>query len=89
MSITASNHSADAARYWGKSLAEMLGKNSLLTTMNTTMNDYEIRRLGYKDYGVFRSGVWSARVMAARYKCSYPEARRRWAMALVTKRLCA
>lgn len=51
---------------------------------STNINDYEIRRLGYKDYGVFRAGS-----LRARYACSHLEARRRWAMVLVTSRLRA
>jgi len=57
--------------------------------MNTNINDYEIRRLGRKDYGVFCVRAWADRIMFARYKCSHLEARRRWAMVLVTKRLRA
>lgn len=47
--------------------------------------EYEIRRLGKKDYGVFQGRYGTA--MLARYKCSHLEARRRFTLLLVTRRM--
>lgn len=72
---------------WGKSniIKILVDEWQYMTqTMNTNINDYEIRRLGYKDYGVFRVGQPTIR---ARYQCSHLEARRRWTMVLVNRRL--
>lgn len=75
-SITASDHQIDTFGYWN------------YAPMNTNINDYEIRRLGYKAYGVYlKNAPWAK--LIAKYKCSHLEARRRWAMVLVTKRLRA
>lgn len=57
--------------------------------MNTDPDYYEIRRLGRKDYGVFVKGQPSWARIIQRYACSHLEARRRWAMVLVTQRLRA
>ena len=73
---------------WGKSnITKILVDewDYLTKPMSTNMHDYEIRRFGYKDYGVYLAGL----VLKARYKCSHLEARRRWAMVIVTKRLCS
>lgn len=64
-------------------------RDYLTKPMNTDPGYYEIRRLGRKDYGVFVKGQPSWARIIQRYACSHLEARRRWAMVLVTKRLCA
>lgn len=48
---------------------------------NFNLADYEMRRLGKKDYGFFLNGL------VARYSCSYLEARRRFVMKLITARM--
>lgn len=58
--------------------------------MSTNIDDYEIRRLGRKDYGVFYKpdqGTWGSMRIVARYACSHTEAKRRWALNLITRRL--
>ena len=60
--------------------------------MSTTANSlggHAIKRLGYKDYAFYgtRESNWGGQQIVARYKCSWPEAKRRFALKLITTRL--
>lgn len=94
MSITASDHAidivryqADAAKYLGMDYTHMIVDewDYMTKPMSTNIDDYEIRRLGRKDYGVFHTAAPNS--LRARYACSHTEAKRRWALKLVTHRL--
>ena len=50
------------------------------------LDDYEIRRFGKKQYSVhLKSGRYE--VLKAVYKCSRPEAIRRWTAVLIARRM--
>ena len=50
------------------------------------LDDYEIRRFGKKEYSAhLKSGRYE--VLKAVYKCSRPEAVRRWTMVLINRRM--
>ena len=55
------------------------------------IEDFEMKRLGRKDYAFFQvvHGNWGGRHTVERYKCSYPEAQRRFNTKLLIDRLTA
>lgn len=83
MSITASDH-----KIRGRSITDMVFDEwqYMAEPMSTNIDDYEIRRLGYKDYGIYLKNAKWARTIV-RYACSHTEAKRRWALKLITHRL--
>lgn len=83
---------------WSRSLASSIrGKSVTLLAIDewagndpfngqTHVEEFEMRKTGNKEYGFFLRNKYHRRAVA-RYKCSHLEAKRRFTLLLITKRL--